>query len=42
MKVKCRKCEIEWEWENMTFEDVKYIQSLACGIMGTHMVIGCS
>ena len=40
MKVKCRKCKIEWEWDEMTFEDIKYIQSLDCGVMGKHMVIG--
>jgi len=40
MKVKCRKCEIEWELENMTFGDIEYIQSLECGVMGKHAIIG--
>lgn len=39
MKVKCRKCKIEWEMDDMTFDDVAHIQSLECGVMGKHSVL---
>jgi len=39
MKVKCRKCEIEWEMDGMTFDDVAHIQSLECGVIGCHSVV---
>lgn len=40
MKVKCRKCEIVWEMNGLTFDDIKYIQSLECGVLGLHSLIG--
>jgi hypothetical protein len=42
MKVKCRKCEIEWEFELMTFGDVDELQKMRCGVMGFHSIIGCN
>ena len=39
MKVKCRKCKCEWEMDEMTFDDIAHIQSLACGVMGNHAVV---
>jgi len=40
MKVKCRKCEIEWEMETMTFGDIEELQEMKCAIFGTHKIIG--
>ncbi len=40
MKVKCKKCGVSFQDDNMSFDDVKYIQSLQCGVLGTHSVIG--
>tara|TARA_R110000824_G_scaffold207741_1_gene393223 strand:+ start:384 stop:515 length:132 start_codon:yes stop_codon:yes gene_type:complete len=40
MKVICKKCGVAWEDNNISFDEVKYIQSLQCGVIGTHAVIG--
>jgi hypothetical protein len=40
MKIKCRKCGITLSVDNMSFNDVKYFQTLECGVDGTHSLIG--
>jgi hypothetical protein len=40
MKVVCKKCGVSFEANNMSFDEVAYIQSLQCGVIGTHAVIG--
>jgi len=41
MKIKCRKCGIVFSGvDNMTFNDIKYYQSLQCGTDGTHALVG--
>jgi len=40
MKVKCRKCKIEWEMKEITFGDIEDLQKLECGIFGTHQIVG--
>ena len=42
MKVVCKKCGVSFEANNMSFDEVKYIQSLQCGVIGFHQVIGVS
>ena len=40
MKIICKKCGVTFEANNMSFDTVKYIQTLQCGGIGTHQVIG--
>ena len=40
LKVVCKKCGVSFEANNMSFDTVKYIQSLECGVIGFHQVIG--
>ena len=44
--MKCKKCgspkQKVFEANNMSFDEVKYIQSLQCGVIGNHAVIGVS
>ena len=42
MKIICKKCGITFEANNMSFDTVKYIQSLQCGVIGLHQVVGVS
>jgi Fe-S-cluster-containing hydrogenase component 2 len=40
MKLVCRKCGVACPVDNMTFNDVKYFQSLECGVGGLHQLVG--
>ena len=40
MKVKCRKCGLEWEMDEITFGDVAELQSMKCGVFGNHAILG--
>lgn len=41
MKIKCKKCLIVLEANNMDFHDIEYIQSQKCALGGTHLMVGC-
>ena len=40
MKVKCRKCKIEWIADEITFGDIAELQELKCAIFGCHKIVG--
>lgn len=41
MKIKCKKCLIVHEDNNMTFDDVEKYSRLDCGVGGCHIFVGC-
>jgi hypothetical protein len=40
MKVKCRKCNVEWIANEITFGDIAELQELKCGNFGYHKIVG--
>ena len=40
MKIKCKKCLITLEDNNMTFDDVEKYSRLDCGCGGVHVFVG--
>lgn len=40
MKVKCRKCGIEWIADEITFGDIAELQQMECSVFGYHKIMG--
>jgi len=41
MKIKCKKCGITLEANNMDFHDVERYSALQCGVEGMLVFVGC-